>query len=130
MATKSYFLSLILKEYSSCLSYFCLLPCQAYFSFSGKPYVPCLCSSYVNIRKIVKMLPSIFLHSWIKVYVSSLNNKEHKTKFSSMDSSQNSFMLYRLWCRLSTVDLTEIRFPGKSIHQEILLHGWSMVLFC
>lgn len=129
MAMKSYFLSLILKEYSSCLAYFCLLLHQAYFFFRGKPYVPCLFNFYVNIRKTVKMLLSIFLYSWIKVYFSSLNNKELKTKFSSMDSSQNNFMLYSLLCRLSTVDLAEIRFLGKPVHQDILLHGLSMVLF-
>lgn len=77
---KDYFLSLILKEYSSCLAYFCLLPCQAFFSLRGKPYVSWFCSSRVNIRKVVKM-PSILLHLWIKVYISSLRNKELKTNF-------------------------------------------------
>lgn len=111
MAIKIYFVSVIHKKDSSLLTYFCLVPYQVYFSFRGKPYVSCSFSSYVNIRKRVKTVPSVFSCSWIKVYISTLHNKDLK---------------------VSTMDLAENIFLGKAVCQDIyffFFHGLSTVLF-
>lgn len=72
---------------------------QTYSSFRRRPYFLFVLLLHKYQKKQLKMLPSIFL-SWI---------------------IPTSILLSNLWCRLCTLDLAQIRFPEKSVAQDMFL---------